>query len=209
MMDTFNCFLDLTYPLARPLSGVRISAHPAVQSQDRWYRPRNKLLTQITIVFIWDFSILSAKYFSALQRFFKELASISTFRNKTLHSARSPNAYCTSRLPKYTTALRTISKSNYSTSQPPKYNFAELSLFFFSLTTTRIRTSPVTYVCRTTFLSPLIYQNPSRYVTLETTGGWDGDSIYYKKNSMVWVSKRTIPNEQPPLVGEVIANFCG
>jgi len=24
MMDTFNCFLDLTYPLARPLSAVRI-----------------------------------------------------------------------------------------------------------------------------------------------------------------------------------------
>jgi hypothetical protein len=30
-----------------------------------------------------------------------------------------------------------------------------------------------------------------------------------KKNSMVWVRERTIPTEQPPLVGEVIANFCG
>jgi hypothetical protein len=25
---------------------------------------------------------------------------------------------------------------------------------------------------------------------------------------MVWVRERTIPNERPPLVGEVIANFC-
>jgi hypothetical protein len=30
-----------------------------------------------------------------------------------------------------------------------------------------------------------------------------------KLNSMVWVSERTIPTERPPLVGEVIANFCG
>jgi hypothetical protein len=30
-----------------------------------------------------------------------------------------------------------------------------------------------------------------------------------KKNSMVWVRERTIPTERPPLVGEVIANFCG
>jgi hypothetical protein len=29
------------------------------------------------------------------------------------------------------------------------------------------------------------------------------------KNSMVWVRERTIPTERPPLVGEVIANFCG
>jgi hypothetical protein len=27
-------------------------------------------------------------------------------------------------------------------------------------------------------------------------------------NSMVWVRERTIPTERPPLVGEVIANFC-
>jgi hypothetical protein len=26
---------------------------------------------------------------------------------------------------------------------------------------------------------------------------------------MVWVCERTIPTERPPLVGEVIANFCG
>jgi hypothetical protein len=28
-------------------------------------------------------------------------------------------------------------------------------------------------------------------------------------NSMVWVRERTIPTERPPLVGEMIANFCG
>jgi hypothetical protein len=32
--------------------------------------------------------------------------------------------------------------------------------------------------------------------------------VMYKKNSMVWVRERTIPTERPPLVGEVIANFC-
>jgi hypothetical protein len=32
---------------------------------------------------------------------------------------------------------------------------------------------------------------------------------YIKKNCMVWVRERTIPTERPPLVGEVIANFCG
>jgi hypothetical protein len=26
---------------------------------------------------------------------------------------------------------------------------------------------------------------------------------------MVWVRERTIPTDRPPLVGEVIANFCG
>jgi hypothetical protein len=26
---------------------------------------------------------------------------------------------------------------------------------------------------------------------------------------MVWVRERTKPTERPPLVGEVIANFCG
>jgi hypothetical protein len=30
-----------------------------------------------------------------------------------------------------------------------------------------------------------------------------------KKNTMVWVRERTTPTERPPLVGEVIANFCG
>jgi hypothetical protein len=30
-----------------------------------------------------------------------------------------------------------------------------------------------------------------------------------QKNSMVLVRERTIPTERPPLVGEVIANFCG
>jgi hypothetical protein len=30
-----------------------------------------------------------------------------------------------------------------------------------------------------------------------------------KLNSMIRVRERTIPTERPPLVGEVIANFCG
>jgi hypothetical protein len=30
-----------------------------------------------------------------------------------------------------------------------------------------------------------------------------------KLNSMVRVRERTTPTERPPLVGEVIANFCG
>jgi hypothetical protein len=34
-------------------------------------------------------------------------------------------------------------------------------------------------------------------------------NLHIKKNSMVRVSERTIPTERPPLVGEVIANFCG
>jgi hypothetical protein len=34
-------------------------------------------------------------------------------------------------------------------------------------------------------------------------------STVHKLNSMVWVRERTIPTERPPLVGEVIANFCG
>jgi hypothetical protein len=44
---------------------------------------------------------------------------------------------------------------------------------------------------------------------------WQDSIIYccirYNKqtNYMVWVRERTIPTERPPLVGEVIANFCG
>jgi hypothetical protein len=33
-------------------------------------------------------------------------------------------------------------------------------------------------------------------------------SFQLKQNSMVWVRERIIPTEGPPLVGEVIANFC-
>jgi hypothetical protein len=33
--------------------------------------------------------------------------------------------------------------------------------------------------------------------------------MFFLLYSMVWVRKRTIPTERPPLVGEVIANFCG
>jgi hypothetical protein len=31
---------------------------------------------------------------------------------------------------------------------------------------------------------------------------------HIKLNTMVWVRERTIPTERPPLVGEVIDNFC-
>jgi hypothetical protein len=34
-------------------------------------------------------------------------------------------------------------------------------------------------------------------------------SFCIKLNSMVWVRERTIQAERPPLVGEVIVNFCG
>jgi hypothetical protein len=34
-------------------------------------------------------------------------------------------------------------------------------------------------------------------------------ALKLKLNSMVRVRERTIPTERPPLVGEVIANFCG
>jgi hypothetical protein len=33
--------------------------------------------------------------------------------------------------------------------------------------------------------------------------------VWQKLNSMILVRERTIPTERPPLVGEVIANFCG
>jgi hypothetical protein len=36
-----------------------------------------------------------------------------------------------------------------------------------------------------------------------------GSNPKTKLNSMVGVRERTIPTERPPLVGEVIANFCG
>jgi hypothetical protein len=35
------------------------------------------------------------------------------------------------------------------------------------------------------------------------------ERIVNKKNSMVWVRERTIPVERSPLVGEVIAKYCG
>jgi hypothetical protein len=35
------------------------------------------------------------------------------------------------------------------------------------------------------------------------------EKIKKTKNSMAVVSKRTIPTERPPLVGEVSANLCG
>jgi hypothetical protein len=37
----------------------------------------------------------------------------------------------------------------------------------------------------------------------------DNKQTNKQTNSMVRVRERTIPTERPPLVGEVIANFCG
>jgi hypothetical protein len=34
-------------------------------------------------------------------------------------------------------------------------------------------------------------------------------NVLVQKNSMVWVRERTVPTERLPLVGKVIANFCG
>jgi hypothetical protein len=45
----------------------------------------------------------------------------------------------------------------------------------------------------------------ARRMLLSWTALWRSGPIY----SMVWVRERTIPIERPPLVGEVIANFCG
>jgi hypothetical protein len=36
---------------------------------------------------------------------------------------------------------------------------------------------------------------------------WTG--LHFHQNSMVRVRERTIPTKRPPLVGEVIVNFCG
>jgi hypothetical protein len=59
----------------------------------------------------------------------------------------------------------------------------------------------------------IMKQAASTALTQEATYPWFIDfqtmSDYKKKNSMVWVRERTIPTERPPLVGEVIANFCG
>jgi hypothetical protein len=35
------------------------------------------------------------------------------------------------------------------------------------------------------------------------------NKLKLKLNSMVWVRERTMQTERPPIVGEVIANFCG
>jgi hypothetical protein len=36
-----------------------------------------------------------------------------------------------------------------------------------------------------------------------------GYSTNKQTNPMVWVRERTIPTKRPPLLGEVVANFCG
>jgi hypothetical protein len=48
-------------------------------------------------------------------------------------------------------------------------------------------------------------QNCDSYINIPSS-----QTYKTKLNSMVWVRERIIPTtERPPLVGEVIANFCG
>jgi hypothetical protein len=58
-------------------------------------------------------------------------------------------------------------------------------------------------------LSVTLLQESKRKNFILLGGRFRPSSIHKKKNSMVWVRERTIPTERPPLVGEVIANFCG
>jgi hypothetical protein len=54
-------------------------------------------------------------------------------------------------------------------------------------------------------------QNYIPYVQIFTSAGYE--QYFYiktiKENSLALVRKQTIPTEQPPLVSEVSANFCG
>jgi hypothetical protein len=50
---------------------------------------------------------------------------------------------------------------------------------------------------------------PSPHLIIERMDLRVAETVYTYQNFMVWVRERTIPTERPPLVGEVIANFCG
>jgi hypothetical protein len=64
--------------------------------------------------------------------------------------------------------------------------------------------------CQKTLMhKQLIIQNSVTYIFIWLQISCIKMTIKLKKlNSMVWVRKRTIPTERPPLVGEVIANFA-
>jgi hypothetical protein len=47
----------------------------------------------------------------------------------------------------------------------------------------------------------------SNYLFIQVNLNWT-ELNWTELNSIVWVRERTIPTERPPLVGEVIANFC-
>jgi hypothetical protein len=55
------------------------------------------------------------------------------------------------------------------------------------------------HVCYKNFITALISSQRSMCIP----------NIFTKLNSVAVVRKRTIPTEQPPLVGEVSANLCG
>jgi hypothetical protein len=76
------------------------------------------------------------------------------------------------------------------------------------------KVGPVTNIWRSQISGRLIYTelnySPCFFVELKPAlNNKDIRCRKYKKNSMVSVRERTIPTERPPLVGEVIANFCG
>jgi hypothetical protein len=54
-----------------------------------------------------------------------------------------------------------------------------------------------------------VHPNDKARLQISITHCSMGKVTTQKKNSMIWVSERTIPTEPPLLVGEVIANFCG
>jgi hypothetical protein len=58
------------------------------------------------------------------------------------------------------------------------------------------------------------YLQVPRYSTLHYSRATDNEvslqySSFHKLNSVAWVHERIIPTEQPPLIGEVSAEFCG
>jgi hypothetical protein len=56
---------------------------------------------------------------------------------------------------------------------------------------------------------PVVYNKIGHWNIVAYGGFKKSIKLKKKLNSMVWVRERTIPTEQPPLVGEVISNFCG
>jgi hypothetical protein len=63
---------------------------------------------------------------------------------------------------------------------------------------------------RTWYRTELYYFVHKRYCCVVSwTGKVRSEFSCPKLNSVAWVRERTIPTELPPLVGEVIANFCG
>jgi hypothetical protein len=58
-------------------------------------------------------------------------------------------------------------------------------------------------------LQNLAWSTNSAQRTPGSSQQFKGNAEIVPLNSMVWIRERTIPTERPPLVSEVIANFCG